>query len=43
MTVGGWIFFILAGGTITAIMTYCYIKVFQDNSDEKEIEKLYNQ
>ncbi len=43
MTIGGWIFFILTGGAITAIMVYCYIKVFKDDSDEKEIEQPQNQ
>lgn len=34
MTLGGWIFFILAGGAITLIMIYSYLKVFKDSVEK---------
>lgn len=43
MTIGGWIFFILAGGAITALMVFCYSKVLKNDTADKDTEELYNQ
>jgi hypothetical protein len=43
MTIGGWIFFILAGGAITALMVFSYLKVIKSESPKEELKEFYNQ
>jgi len=31
MTVGGWIFLIVCWGIIISLVTFCYLRILQDN------------
>jgi hypothetical protein len=44
MTTGGWIFLLIAWGSIITLVLYCYIKIItdkSDSSDEQSIENIY--